>query len=387
MKLPNHLVNFSEEETTLQILEDDEFLREVEQNRTSPIVGLKVGLSFIDQALNGLLRSRYILLGAHPNVGKTKTLDYCVISACIYALQNNIKVTFFYASLELSKKKKKADWCCTYLNIKYGVTYSSHFVLGYLDNKPTERDMEYIREAYAFVTLILNKFIRLTDTSVSPTQFTEAVLSTYKSLGTVIRDVDPKLQKAGINSLGTFVGFTKNPGVTMPLAFICIDHLSLLEGPNNKAAMDEMSSYMVKLRNHLEISELAVQQFNQEIVKSRRESLTRHGKGKAHDYIFPRQMDFGDSTYTYRDADVVVGLVRPIDFELEEFDSIPCGTPHQNGLGTCLLIAVIMKNRDGPVGAYYPLFLNGAAGVLYDIPQQLDADLTQYISLAKSLYG
>lgn len=383
MRLPHHLQSFSEANPLEALLPDDDFIQEVETNRDTPILGLQVGLRIIDKILHGFLKARYILLGAHPNVGKTKTLDFCVISACIYAMEHNLKVTFFYVSLEISLKKKKADWCAVYLNLKYGKNYSSDFIMGYIpDNKPSEHDMELIREAYTFVRKILVEYIRLSATSSTPKALVEGLLLHYLPYGTVLRAAAKPSE-----TVGEFVGFTLAPGKKLPLAFLCIDHLALLDGPTTKTAMDEMSTYMVKLRNHLEMSGLFVQQLNQEIMKSRREALTRHGKGKAHDSIFPRQLDFGDSTYTYRDADVVIGLTRPCDFELDEFDTIPCTIPQQGGLGTCLVVAVVMKNRNGPVGGYFPLFLNGAAGVLHDLPILLDADITSYVQLAQKLYG
>jgi hypothetical protein len=383
MKQPQHLAGIFEENNLFPPIpfpEIDEFLQGIKANIENDHVGLLVGLKFIDTILGGLLPARYILLGAHPNVGKTKTVDFCVISACLYAIKYNVNVTFFYASLELSETKKKADWVCLYINLKYGLIFDSDFVLGYKkDSKPNEQDMELITEGYAFVKFILSKYIRLSAQAVTGRDLIEGILPFYAPYGTVVREPAKK-------GLGKFKSFTPN-GKPLPLAFLVVDHLALLSGPNSKTAMDDMSLLAVQCRNHLHMSFIFVQQLNQQLIQTRRESLSRHGKGKAHDHIFPKQLDFGDSTYTYRDADAVFGFVRPLDFELDEFDTIPCVHPGMGGLGNCLLIAVNMKNRNGGVGAYYPLFLNGASGVLYDLPNQFDADYTSFINLAKKLYG
>ncbi len=77
----------------------------------------------------------------------------------------------------------------------------------------------------------------------------------------------------------------------------------------------------------------------------------------------PSRQDFGDSKYTFRDADVVMGLTRPSNFQLESF-----GDFNRLGeWGQYFILNFIMKNR-GPLGGPIPMFMNSIAGV----PEELD---------------
>jgi len=95
---------------------------------------------------------------------------------------------------------------------------------------------------------------------------------------------------------------------------------------------------------------------------------------KSVDSIAPQRIDFGDSKATFRDADVVIGLTKPIAMDYEEFKGYslmpdPAGV-REGWLGQCFIAAYIMKNRYGPGGRLIPLFLDGITGMVYDLPLQ-----------------
>jgi hypothetical protein len=85
---------------------------------------------------------------------------------------------------------------------------------------------------------------------------------------------------------------------------------------------------------------------------------------KSEKAITPTRLDFGDSRYTYRDADVVFGLVKPLAFQLKEY--------HEHKLedfGQYFLALHILKNRDGPPDKFLPIFMNPIAGMFWDMPK------------------
>lgn len=372
-QIPNGLPGI-QDRLKLQEVKDDSFLRLLEKNRSGGYNGLESHLDLF-RRLHGYHAGRYYLIGAHPNVGKTQFTDFSfVFTAWLHAKLEGKQIKILYYSLELSGLMKKAKWCCLYLDWKYGIQWTADYVLGRIPkNPPSDAHTEYIKEAYQFVELMLQDVCVL-DKPYSPREIYESVVGYYENYGRVLRAVstDPKVP-------GQVRSFEQTREV--PLTFLVIDHLALLRGPN-KSTMDDMSELAVELRNTFEISPVFVQQFNQDLMKSRRESLTKLGEKKATAILCPQQLDFGDSTYTYRDADYVMGLVKPFKFQVEQFEGFPCTPPNMGGLGDSLLVAFLLKNRYGAVNYSYPMFMNGITGMFYDLPAEYEPDLRPWISLA-----
>mgnify|MGYP003336380369 CR=1 FL=1 len=372
-------------EVNLQLgeVKDLNFLNNIEKGRQGFNSGISGSLK-LTKKLHGIQKGRYYLIGAHPNVGKTQFTDYMfVFSLWLNCKQQNKPVRIFYCSLELSAIEKKVKWCCMYLNWKYGINWSTDFVMGRIpDTKPTDEQMVLIREAYTFVELML-KEVYILDNTVGPdTLFNYLIKEYYSKLGEVkYTQVSEEERAKGIK--GAIIGY--EPSVEPPLTLLIIDHMALLEGKNAKETMDEMSKKAVILRNQFGLTTVFVQQFNQDLVKSRRESLVRKGPKDAATIIAPQQLDFGDSTYTFRDADYVIGLVKPAKFELKEFEGFPSTPPECGGLGDSYMVSYLIKNRYGPINLLFPLFMNGVSGMFYDLPDDFDPDLEPWINLALKL--
>lgn len=366
-------------------IKDLSFLEEVERGRQGTNAGL-IGSLKLNKRLNGVQEGRYYLIGAHPNIGKTQFVDYFfVFNTWLQAKTENRDIVIFYCSLELSATMKKAKWCSMYLYWKYGTLWTTDFILGRIpgkDSKPSDDDMILIQEAYAFVELMLHD-VRLLDKPMTPLALTNYLADSHYSLyGTVVRaNVTKAQQDKGIK--GDIVAYQRTK--TVPFTMVIIDHLAYMKGKNVKETMDEASRLLVIFRNLLGLTAVVVQQLNQELTKSRRDALVRHGKDKVHDIIAPQQLDFGDSTYTYRDADYVMGFVKPAKFDLDSFDGFSCELPSLGGLGDCLIVAYLLKNRYGNVDFHFPMFMNGIAGFFYDLPDELEPDMEDWIKLAQKL--
>lgn len=349
-----------------------DFLEAVEKGMKGQNVGLESSLKAIN-ALNGLQEARYYLIGAHPNVGKTQFVDFAfVFHAWLTAKRLGKKIKIFYCSLELSAMEKKAKWCCTFLNWKHNLNWTPNFIMGRIPDKlPSESDYALIAEAYNYVDYMLQDVLMINQATDPESIYKYLVEHYYPNYGQVKRKpVTDKQRQKGIK--GDVIGFDQ--ALEMPLTLLVIDHLALLQGPDKKKTMDKMSEYGVFLRNTFKLSPVFVQQFNQELTRTRRDSLTRHGKG-AHLQLEPKQIDFGDSTFTFRDADYVYGLIKPYSFDLDTYMDIPCEVPMQDsqgraygGLGDCLMAVYLVKNRYGRKDLAFPLFMNGIAGTFHELP-------------------
>ena len=63
--------------------------------------------------------------------------------------------------------------------------------------------------------------------------------------------------------------------------------------------------------------------------------------------IIPTRLDFGDSKATFRDAEVVIGLVKPYLFDIEDFWGINTSKVSSGGMGDYMIAQCLMKNRYG----------------------------------------
>jgi hypothetical protein len=132
--------------------------------------------------------------------------------------------------------------------------------------------------------------------------------------------------------------------------------------------MDRMSKQFVSLKNLFGLTIVAIQQFNTDLMSSRREAITRRGAKDAGNVITPQRLDFGDSKYTYRDAEVVIALVKPMQFELPEYFGFNCEPAEMGGFGEYFVVGFIMKNRYGAPDRKFPVFVNPVSGIFYDLP-------------------
>jgi hypothetical protein len=86
-------------------------------------------------------------------------------------------------------------------------------------------------------------------------------------------------------------------------------------------------------------------------------------------------MDFGDSYYNFRDADLVMGLVKPVQYDLKTYHGW-----NLEELGQYFIALHLMKNRYGPADRMLPLFMNPVAGMFYDLPLQfMDPAIERFV--------
>lgn len=131
---------------------------------------------------------------------------------------------------------------------------------------------------------------------------------------------------------------------------VWIDHLSLItpsKGESLKASMDRLSKYLKKkAANFYKFIPVVVQQQSgenetQEAVKAKRTRPTRSG--------------LADTKYTYRDADVMMGIYSPAVHDIPQYAGYDIKKYKDN-----IRFLSIEKNRDGEVGSTIGLIFCGA---------------------------
>lgn len=347
-----------------KLLEDNHFIKTVEAARNGSNVGIGNGMPRLSQWIYGTHKARYYLLGADSGAGKTTLSDFMfALSAYQYCKKHKRKLYIIYYSFEVSKQEKKARWVSYYIHKIFNRDIPSDYIMGRIPGMMvSDKDMECIRRAYVVVEQIFEAMIFVEDPQ-NPTNMLHAMVEGhYESIGTVLRhkSIDPKKK-------GRIYAFKpKNEEEANAVTIKICDHLALSgteRGFDTKQTMDLWSKYDVFLRNLFGTTIVNIQQFNTEMVNLQRTM-------KKGEVPHPQRIDFGDSRYTFRDADVVMGLLQPFQFEAPTYKGYEV-----NRLRTYMLMLFLMKNRYGSPNRQLPIFLNPIAGIPYDLPLEGGVDI------------
>lgn len=143
---------------------------------------------------------------------------------------------------------------------------------------------------------------------------------------------------------------------------IIIDTINLIDterGMTLKQSMDKISEYLAKyLRNRYHYSPIVIQQqaFDQEGNEAFKIGRVR-----------PSVAGLGDSKYTSRDSNVVLGLFSPFRFGLKDCEKYNVIKFRDN-----IRLLEVIVNRDGEMGGLCPLFFDGAVCQFNELPRPDD---------------
>lgn len=348
-------------------LKPNRFLEEVKRGMTGQNIGLENGLTTINRYTYGTHQARYYLLGADSSVGKTTIADFMfVLKAWESAKKLGRPLKIFYCSFEVGRVDKIARWVSYYIFAKFGIRLPSDYIIGRITGKlVTGEHLKLILQAYEDITEIM-KDIVFVDHVIHPTMiFEDLITEHFEPNGVVTRAPLSEEDQAKGRKKGYVIGYKPNDPNMMTI--LVIDHLALTGSEqklDTKGVMDRMSKYCIVLRNMFHCTLCMIQQFSTDLMSFYRSQKT------SPQAIAPQRVDFGDSKATFRDADVVFGLINPISYDFKEFMDYPLIDTEGTGevLGHCFRAMYLMKNRYGPSGRAVPLFLDGVTGTIYDLP-------------------
>lgn len=345
------------------------FLEIVKKGKEGKNLGIPISLWNVDRYLHGVQRSRYYLIGADSGVGKTTLANFIfLLELWREAKKSGKKFRVIYYSFEISAQEQIAGWCSYFVSTLYDVSLPTDYVLGYIQgNTISDEHLELVEGALKVIEEMLG-FVTIHDTAKNPTAIFHDMVDLAEELGTVHRE--EKINKRVLDKNGKptkqsyITGFTSDdPDLDV---YILMDHIALCmpeAGLTAKATIDRMSSYFVFARNKFRFSMVIIQQFNTEMQTVERRKFSQAA-------FAPQRGDFGDSKYTFRDADVVIGLIKPVLFDLKTYFGYPVipGGDLLIGLEDCFVMAFLMKNRYGPANKPMPLFMDGVTKRFYDLP-------------------
>jgi hypothetical protein len=357
-----------------ETLPKNHFISVVEKGRQGLNVGLDNGMPGMSKYLYGTQPGRYYLLGADSGVGKTTIADFMFVLQLMAACRaQGRKLYLFYYSFEISRVNKEARWASFFLKMLYGIDLPADYLVGNIPGRTvSDEQMEKVRYAYRLVEDIFKEITFIED-PVHPTRiFNNLIDHHYEKIGVVTRGPqhDPKRK-------GPITSYTPNDERAVTL--LIVDHIALTHSEkamDTKGTIDLLSKYLVILRNLFGLTCCVIQQFNTELMSYHR--MNKKGDG----IIAPQRLDFGDSKYTYRDADVVLGFLKPAIYDVPKYMKYDI-----TKLGRYFIAAHLMKNRYGSSNHVLPLFLNPVSGIPEDLPlmPEFDLEMDPYYKKAEKL--
>ena len=321
--------------------------------------------------LPGVEQGQYIVVTANQKVGKTAYTDYVYLFSVLdYAFNNPDKcsVHIIYFALEESVQKVIERYMSHLLYKLDGIR------LAPVDLRSTSSDYPVPQEALDLLQSkkyqerldFFNKCVQFETENTNPTGILRVCENYAKSVGTY------KSHKKASNGnsfkeVEVFDSYTQNDPNHYKICII--DHIGLVDkeqGFKTKDAVDKMSEYFVKyLRNRYNYTCVAIQQ-----QASESEGLEAIKQKR----MLPTASTLGDSKYTARDADLVLGLFDPSKFGLQTWLGYKIQDVDGSGLKNYGRFLYVIANRNGEMGGICPLFFDGAVCDFEELPRVDDVD-------------
>lgn len=344
------------------------FLSQVDWGLTDNAIGLPNGLGSMNSYIYGIQMARYYLFGGESGSGKTTIVDAAFVLNPYFGLKSEeyskFKLYVNYFSFEQSAKTKESKWASHIIYKNEGIWIPPSLSLGKTKSRLTKEQYQYCVKANDELNEMLDT-IEIIDTPMGPSDILNYLIRYGKKHGKWSFEVKmdqygkPMVDKMK-RPIKTISGWTPNdPNARHE--FI-VDHIAYanIEKKSLKENIDFISRTFVKFR---EVTHswtfVVIQQFNTELSSVERQKFKKSA-------LAPQRVDFGDSRYTFQDADVVFGTLNPYKYDiLEDFQGYK-DIDKFKGLATWLFL---MKNRhEGPADKSIPYLMDPVGLSAEEIP-------------------
>lgn len=314
----------------------------------------------------GIEQGQYIVITANQKTGKTQIANYLFLFETIdYAFRHPLEcsVHIIYFALEESVQKIIERYMSHLLWKLDGKRYAP------TDLRSTSSDrilpgeiIELLKsDKYQERFRFFEQCVQFETEDTNPTGVLRVCEKYAKSVGEY---KSHKMQSRGnsfkeVEVFDSYEAYDPNH-----YKIVIIDHIGLVDkeqGFKTKDAVDKMSEYFVKyLRNRYGFTCVAIQQ-----QASESEGLEAIKQKK----MLPTAATLGDSKYTARDADLVIGLFDPSKFGLPSWLGYSITDSSGEGLKNYGRFMYVIANRNGEMGGVCPLFFDGAVCDFEELPK------------------
>lgn len=308
----------------------------------------------------GIEQGQYVVVTAPTKGSKSQFTNFMyVFTPVLYAYYNpgKIDLKIIYFTLEENTDRIVQRFMSFLLNyLSKGEIRISPRDLRSTDNtKPLSKEiLDVLRsKEYTEILDFFEKTVDFISDGCNPTGMYKICRDYALSQGTIVN----KRVKYGEEEFDKFDRYIPNNSKLYKL--VITDHIALVEkerGFTDKQAIDKWSEYEVKyLRNRYGFTCIDIQQQAFE-----GEGIEAQKLGKVEGSI----SSLGDSKYTARNANIVLGLFSPFKFEMPQYKGYDITKFRDN-----IRFLKIYVNRDGEMGGVCPLFFDGAVCQFGELPR------------------
>ena len=318
----------------------------------------------------GIEQGQYVVVTANQKVGKSNFADYVymfyVLDYC-FEHKDQCSAHIIYFSLEESVQKIIERYMSYLLNKMDGLHIAP------ADLRSTSTDYPVPEEAldllkskkYQERLRFFEECVQFETENTNPTGILRVCENYAKSVGEYKSETIKSngLAEKSVEVFRSYKQYDPNH-----YKICIIDHIGLVDKEQGfkgtKEAVDKTSEYFVKyLRNRYNFTCVSIQQQASEsegleAIKAKR--------------MVPTSAGLGDSKYTGRDADLVLGLFDPSKFGLPKWLEYPILTIDGNNLGSYARFLYVLANRNGEMGGVCPMFFDGAVCMFRELPRPDD---------------
>lgn len=311
----------------------------------------------------GIEQGQYVVVTAPTKGSKSQFTNYMyVFTPVLYAYHNpdKIDLKIIYFTLEENADRIVQRFMSFLLIYLSGgrIRISPRDLRSTDNEKPLSQEiLDTLRsEEYKNILDFFEKSVEFISDGCNPTGMYKICRDYALSQGTVVN----KKVKYGEDEFDKFDTYIPNNPKLYKL--VITDHIALIEkerGFTDKQAIDKWSEYEVKyLRNRYGFTCIDIQQQAFE-----GEGIEAQKLGKVEGSI----SSLGDSKYTARNANIVLGLFSPFKFELPQYKGYDITKFRDN-----IRFLKVYVNRDGEMGGVCPLFFDGAVCQFEELPRPDD---------------
>lgn len=344
------------------------FIKNVSRGRQGLNEGLPNGLQSMNRYIYGIQQSRYYLLGGESGTGKTTLADYMFLFSpyrhkILSAKEGNpIEVHWKYFSFEQGRRAKEASWGSKVMFDQFGLRLPVAYLMGKGKNRISDEHYQLCIKVGDYIEELMDS-VDMVDVPLTPTQFKNELYrygakhGKWSTRPLLDANGKPRKGKTGVPLMEVYAWTPNNPNA---YHIFMMDHIAYgaMEYPTLKQNIDTISRTMVYFREMTNWTFVVIQQFNTELASIERQKFKKNA-------IAPQRLDFGDSKYTYQDADVVFGMLNPYSYDIPDFRGY-----NVSKLEGYAIWAFLMKNRhDGPPAREVPLLMDPVTGMFYEIPE------------------
>ena len=330
-------------------------------------------------------KDHLFLLNDFTIVHNTQILDHMFLYHPFdYMLAHpEIKIKWFYWSLEMDRETKWIQGTARYLFIKYGIRVDTKTILSVgTKNRISQEIYDKVKEAKEYMDLLESHIIVFHDDPMNPYGIIKEIEKYYKENGIIHTTPFDYIKEDGSKEVRhRFDYYEANDPNEYVISIT--DHYAELTPEieksfgndkrklNLKETIEKHADNMRYLRNRYG---LTIADCQQQMAAKEEQQFTISGKSIM-SKLEPSLDGLGETKLTQRKANVVLGLFAPDRFELPDHAGYDI-----EKLGDAYRSLKILKNREGISNVRVGLYFDGAVNYFKELPPAVEMNNKRYLN-------